>query len=134
PGASYRHVPSTHWQHYYRHLLLGPYRIYSACGRPKVGRVMLCNEFGSHGDFAEQIASRQELIVNPGLMELVDRLYFDPYLNKAKRGAATGKRPGTLRRLIDLVNQLDLTYDLYTTTADELEQLLPKEFDRWRGR
>jgi hypothetical protein len=131
PGQSYRYIPSTHWQHYYRHLLLGPYRIHTVCG--KTGRVMLCNAFGSHGDFAEQLASRQELLVNPALMELVDRLYFDPLLNRAKRGAATDRKPGTLRRLIDLVNQLDLTYDLYAITPDELEDLLPAEFDRWRS-
>ncbi|MHA7836108.1 MAG: hypothetical protein ACX98W_01460 [bacterium] len=131
PGESYRHIPSTHWRHYHRHLLLGPYRILTICGEK--GRIMLTNEFGTHGDFAEQLASRQELIVNRSLMELVDRLYFDESSQKAKKGAATGKKPGTLRRLIDLINQLDLTYDLYAMTSYEMEALLPAEFDRFRS-
>jgi len=40
--------------------------------------------------------------------------------------------PGTLYRFIDVVQQLGLTYDLYSMTGDQILQLLPSEFDRWR--
>lgn len=131
PGRDYRHIPSTHRWYYYRHLLLGPWQILRAC-RP-AGRALLCGAFGSHGDFAEQLASRQELVVNRGLMELVDRLYFDAPMGRTKSGSTDRKKPGSLRRLVALVNQLDLTYDLYAMSADELQALLPREFDRWLG-
>lgn len=130
PGEDYRHVPSSDYRYYYRHLLLGPYRIWTTC-RPH-GRAMLSGPFGSHGDFAEQVASRQELLVNRGLVELIDRFYYDSALDQVRRGATNRKREGTLRRLISVVDQLDLTYDLYSLSADEIEALLPSEFDRWR--
>ncbi|MFO7599969.1 MAG: hypothetical protein R6X27_09205 [Candidatus Desulfacyla sp.] len=41
--------------------------------------------------------------------------------------------PGTLYRFIDVVQQLDLTYDLYSMTGEQILQLLPNEFDRWRN-
>jgi hypothetical protein len=31
-----------------------------------------------------------------------------------------------------VVQQLDLTYDLYSMTGEQILQLLPGEFDRWR--
>ena len=130
PGQSYRYVPSTDYRSYYRHLVLGPYQILTTC-RPH-GLAMLCGAFGSHGDMTEQIASRQELLVNAALVELIDRLYYDTPLEQLKRGATNRKRSGTLRRLIAFVDQLDLTYDLYSLSADQLEAMLPGEFDRWR--
>ena len=131
-NEAYRYVPSTDYRHYYRHLLLGPYRIYSTC--MPYGQSMLCTKFGSHSDFAEQVPARQELLVNPGFLELLDRLYFDRHMERNKPGATNRKRGGTLRRLIALVNQLELTYDLYTLSADELNAMLPAEFERWQGR
>jgi len=40
--------------------------------------------------------------------------------------------PGTLYRFIDVIQQLDLTYDLYSMNGEEILGLLPPEFDRWR--
>jgi len=52
-----------------------------------------------------------------------------------KRGAADskGKRPGSLRRLITVIDQFSLTYDLYGMNDDEILDLLPSEFERWRN-
>ena len=88
-----------------------------------------------HGDFSEQLASRMELITNRSLIEAVDRLYFSPRPDggTTKRGAATRSRPGNVRRLIVVVQQLDLTYDLYAMTSEQILSLLPSEFDAWRG-
>ena len=48
-----------------------------------------------------------------------------------KTGATTNK-PGSLRRLDRVMNQLDLTHDVFGTDAETLAQLLPaKEFHRW---
>jgi hypothetical protein len=37
-----------------------------------------------------------------------------------------------VRRLVAVIQQFDLTYDLYAMTADQILTLLPPEFDRWR--
>jgi len=43
-----------------------------------------------------------------------------------------GDRAGSLRRFIDVVRQLDLTYDLQALAGDDLVNLLPHEFSGWR--
>jgi len=59
-------------------------------------------------------------------------LYFDRKTAKPKRGSLMKNSPGTLYRFIDVVQQLHLTYDLYSMTGEEVLDLLPSEFDRWR--
>jgi len=97
-------------------------------------RTFLHGPLDKHGDFSEQLASRMELISNRNLIEAVDRLYVSlrPEGAAPKRGATTRTRPGNLRRLIAIVQQFELTYDLYAMAASQILKLLPPEFDRWR--
>jgi len=130
PGKDYRYIPTSDFRNYYRHLLAGPFRLYRTLGDR--ARLLLCNPLAQGGDINEQLASRQDIISNPGVMDAVDMLYFDPSQNNAKRGV-TGKRRGNLRRFVGLIQQLDLTYDLYSLDGQEIIGLLPGEFERWRG-
>jgi hypothetical protein len=137
PGQDPRHIlpPVTdgeHFRHYYRHLLAGPHTIYSR--HPNSG-ALLAGALDEPGDFNEQIASRQFLIQNKGLVEAVDILYFDPTRAKTKRGATSTKgKPGALRRLVKVIRQVNLTYDLYAMNGPEIVAILPKEFDSWAKR
>lgn len=63
----------------------------------------------------------------------MDRLYYDFVRDKPKPGATSRRVPGNLRRLIDVINQFDVTYDVYSMDAAELAALLPSEFRRWTG-
>lgn len=130
-GEKYRYVLSPDYRHYYRHLLAMPYVIYRLHGQ--YSRTILSPPVHSHGDFAEQLASRQEIITNRGLIQAVDHLYFAPddAGGAPKRGATNRKKGGTLRRLVDVIQQFDLTYDLYGMTAQEILGVLPREFARW---
>jgi hypothetical protein len=132
PGELVRHVLSPLSKKYYRHLLGGPCRLLQLHG--EFARVFLYGPLPEHGDFSEQLASRMQIITNRALIEAVDRLYFDSTANGAgrpKRGALTRSRPGNLRRLVTVIQQFDLTYDLYAMSADEIIKLLPREFRRW---
>jgi hypothetical protein len=118
---------------YYRHLVAGPYRV--ARQHPGGAKVLQVSPPSIFSDLNEQIASRQELAPNRAVVGAMDLLYFDASTSKPKRGAGTNTRkPGTMRRLIDVLDQLDLTYDLGALTAEELLEILPPEFDRWIGR
>jgi hypothetical protein len=74
-----------------------------------------------------------EFISNTRLIETVDRLYYSESSGGPKRGAATRTRAGNLRRLIAVIQQFDLTFDLYAMPSERILHLLPSEFDRWRG-
>jgi hypothetical protein len=133
PGEQARHVPDVqNFQRYYRHLLLGPVAIYRAhIDDPDRARGVLMTRVNAPGDVVEQLASRQELITNHSVMKVVTSLYFDVSTGTPKKGSG-GKADGSPRRLADIINQYDLTYDLYSLSADGLLSLLPKEFDRFR--
>ena len=91
---------------------------------------MLCQPLDSPGDVVEQLASRQELVTNPGIIGLVTKLYVDMDTKRPKRGAG-GKGGGSARRLSDVLEQFDLTWDLYAASADELVNVMPREFERF---
>ena len=48
---------------------------------------------------------------------------------RQKRGF--GQRPGGLRHLIRVLDQLERTYDVYGMSPDALIRILPEEFRRW---
>ena len=139
PGAEYRYIlpeasSEDFFRHYYRHLLYGPYRIYRLhSSSPHKGRLLLCQNVDSPGDFSEQLASRMELVTNKSVFSAADQLYYDVIRNQPKRGATNRDNPGNLRRFIDILQQLDVTYDLYGLSGEQIVSLLPNEFSRWRS-
>ena len=132
-GEDYRYIlrSGTDWRHYYRHLLASPVRIYAV--HKENARLLLNGPVHKMGDFVEQLVSRQEIASNTGVIEAADMLYWDSARNGPKRGSAPNRRdPGTLRRFIDTIQQLDLTYDLCSMNGREIVDLMPEEFGRWR--
>ena len=118
------------YRRYYRHLVATPSRLVRMHG--PLARAFLRTPLHVHGDYAEQLAARQEIVSNPAVVEAADRLFYsEEGSGGLKVGAVDRSRPGNVRRLIALMQQLDLTYDLYGMTADDIISLLPDEFDGW---
>lgn len=132
PGAQARYIPEPHnFQRYYRHLLAGPYRIYRAYrNHPDIALSLLCQPVHKPGDVVEQIAARQERVTNSGVVRLATKLYVDLETKQLRRGAG-GKGAGSVRRLIDLIDQLELTWDMAIAEPAELAAILPKEFEKF---
>ena len=130
-GERARWIPSSNYQKYYRHLLAGPYKIYRAHNdNPQRALAILANPPHTPGEISEQLASRQELVTNRSVMEVATMLYIGSD-NLPKRGSG-GQGPGSPRRFALVLNQLDLTWDLYGLSPEKLLELLPAEFDRFR--
>lgn len=127
-----RYFPDlTNFQRYYRHPLAGSYLIYSA-HQDDPSRVLAFLSVPLHimTDIIEQLASRQELVTNSGLVSVATKLYYDREKSDLRPGAR-GKGKGTARRLADVMNQFDVTWDLYSMKQHEIESLLPDEFSRF---
>ncbi len=107
-----KYICSTDYKKYYRHFIASTFRIYSTLGKEN-SLLFLNRPVNDHGDFIEQLASRQEIISNPNLIEVAHKLYWDDKENKPKRGGSDRKKPGNLRRLIKLFEQIELTYDIF---------------------
>ncbi len=135
PGERARYILEPgNYQRYYRHLLAGPYRIYRAHRKnPEIALAVLCQPLDKPGDIVEQLASRQELVTNPAVMAAATILYVDKDTNQPKRGAQTKSetKGGGPRRLAVVLNQFDVTWDLYAMQVKELLGVLPAEFGRF---
>lgn len=134
PGELARWIPDIgNFRRYYRHLLAGPYRIYRAHrDKPERALAVLMSALHQPGDIVEQLASRQELVTNAAVMEVATMLYVEPISKKAKRGSG-GRGPGSPRRLADVLNQFDVTWDLYAMESRRLLAMLPREFEKFRN-
>lgn len=130
PGRECRHILDLDYRRYYYHLLVGPYNVYRLHGE-KVP-LLLSSPLYETSRYYLELSARQGFITNRGIIEAANLLYFDSENGKPKRGSAvTTRKPGALIRFIDVVQQLDLTHDLYSMTGDEVLALLPSEFDEW---
>ena len=129
PGALARWVPqSADWRRYYRHLVAGPYFIYRAhIDDPKRALALLCQRPGRPGDLVEQLASRQQIVTNPAIMQIATDCFVDAATGQQKR-AANSKGAGGARRFVDVLNQFDVTWDLSSISADGLRSMIPSEF------
>jgi len=130
-GEMAKYICSSDYRDYYRHFVAGPYMIYSLHGKNN-SRIFLYSPVYEHNDFIEQIASRQFLIAHRNLVEAFSILYLDSASGKPKRGAQSRKKPGNIRRFVRIVQQFELTYDLYEMRPEQIIDLLPPEFDAWR--
>jgi len=132
-GAIARYIPEgADHKRYYRHLLLGPYLVYRAHhDDPERAMVLLCQPVHSPGDIVEQLVSRQELVTNPMIVRVATELYYDPATGAPKRGSG-GKGAGSARRLAEVADQFDVTWDLFAMPWQSLLARLPREFNRFR--
>lgn len=75
----------------------------------------------------EQVMSRKadwQLSSSESFVRLLNRLYWDSDSQGVRRGAR-GNGPGSVPRLIKVLEQLDRTYDIPSMTPDEISNLLP---------
>lgn len=131
--AHNRWIPDVDdYRKYYRHLLAGPYLIYQAHkDDPSRALAVLATPVEKPGEVVEQFASRQEMITSDSLMSAITALYYDSQTSQIKRGAA-GKAAGSSRRLADVLGQFDVTWDIYGMPSEEILDLLPSEFNRFK--
>jgi len=133
PGRDYRHILEPGYRHGHRHLLGGDYLVYTVYDLGEgLCKLLLYTPCHVESRFHHELATRQSLITNKGILQAVHDLHLDKKAGRPKRGTLVRNGPGTLFRLIDVIQQLDLTYDLYSMTGEQILQLLPAEFDRWR--
>jgi hypothetical protein len=114
---------------YYRHLLAYPSRIYSELGESS--KIFLIGSFSKRGEITEQFGAYQEIALNKGILDAANILYWDDTTRNLKRGAA-GKSGGSARRLVRIIRQYQLTYDLNSMNGNQIVSMLPaNEFSKW---
>ena len=143
-GATHRYVLSRSSSEMYRHLVACPYWLLETHG--KTSRIFLSQNASIMPDVVEQIVSRPWLIDSKGVVEVIDRLYWDD-AKKAPKPKYTSTTPaegeplpgyakkppipGSLRALESVLGQLQCTYDLRSMNSDDILDKLPPEFNSW---
>lgn len=134
-GDLTRYIPRPNsYQDYYRHLLAGAYMIYAQydlAGNARICKALLWKDMDMYGDVYEQIASRQSLVQNPAVVDLLNHLYFDEG-NQTLKPKSGGDYPGAARRLVVTMDQLGMTRDFFNLTdVREMLHVLPPEYDHF---
>ncbi|MEM2914411.1 MAG: hypothetical protein QXH91_03290 [Candidatus Bathyarchaeia archaeon] len=130
PREIAKYICSSDYREYYRHYVASSYDIYSLHGRENSKLFLHCAPH-IFNDFTAQLAARQYIISNKSLIQLAHRLYWDPYSVRPKKGADRN-RPGNVRRFVKILSQLELTYDIHGMAPNDIERLLPEEFNVWK--
>ena len=98
--------------------------------------LLLNDAVGSMSEFTLRLVHSHEVFRSQGIVKLAHLLYADERKGKLREGSSGINKgtppPGSLRRLLAVLNSLSLTYDVYGMTAEQLLPLLPAEFDRFR--
>jgi hypothetical protein len=89
------------------------------------------NPLSKRGELTEQLTASPYFLNCKGLIQAAQYLYDDPIKGTWKRGAAS-KGAGVVRRLVGILNQFMLTYDLHSMDKDAILSVLPaKEFAKF---
>jgi hypothetical protein len=127
-----KYIPTTDYQKYYRHLIGFGVHAIRKLG-PDAEPLLVSTKPGIlHTDYCEHVFGYQDLCQTRTFISVANALYFDQTERKIKRGATPNKKKaGTLRRLVDVFYQLDLTYDVQGMGKYAFQNLLPPEFQPW---
>ena len=124
----------------YRHSVRTSYELVKIHGENAA--ICLNRPIHTYGDLTEQLASRQTIAHNKGFFQTACDLYIKG--GSIRRGAASKpKKPkdrtpgdrtgfGSIRRLADALQRLDLTYDTDVMSSKQMVNILPKEFAKWK--
>ena len=132
-----RHVANylLDWDNYTRrnrHLVRTSWNVVRVHGA--VSRFILAGPLYEHGDVVEQLTAYQHVITCKPLIAAIGSLVWDADKATFKRGFGSRTRPGNARRVQVFSKQFRLTYDLDSMRPEQILELLPREFDRFRER
>lgn len=115
-----------------KHLLFFPWKMITLHGEDAAW--LLGGALREDTKVVREFANSYRRNVSPEFIRLARSLYFEESRGKLRTGATSIKRNGNLRRLHRVMDQLDLTYDVFGLKARELSEILPRrEFGYWLG-
>jgi len=130
PSMAYNYVLSNNYNHRPRHAIYTTWQLVGRYGGHS--RFLLCKELPVRGELIEQMMARQYLLSCEGVMEAAASLYWDGEIGSYKKGSAARKSAGCVARFVGWLQQLELTYDLFSLKHDDIMELMPVEFDRFK--
>ena len=137
PNGSLKHgayevwMPSdpNNYQKAQRHKVRMPVQLFDQFGDD--ADHALCGRPDTPGEVREQCTSQQSMFTRD-FQKLCRHLYYDSAKKKITSGAG-GKGAGASRRLPQVSNQFQVTWDIHSFSVDDWIDKLPQEFDKFKG-
>lgn len=109
----------------HRHYLRAAWQLYDVHGRRAA--FLLEQPPAARGFIANTILQSQRIFNSAGIVPLILGLYTSG--SRPKRGFQS--RPGGLRHLLRVLDQLERTHDVHGMSPEALTRILPPEFEPW---
>ena len=129
PSQAYNYILSKDYRHRPRHALFMTWQLVDLYGDQSI--FMLGKEPSTRGELTEQLMARQEILYSRSAMQLANSLYYDPERKTFKKGVTSRNKGGTVTRFINWLDQLRLNFDIHSISSNDLQEMLPGEFDRF---
>jgi len=111
----------------YRHYLWGAWRLLLQHRGQEGLPFLLAEPLTSWSDLDERVFGNLRIFNSVGVVPLIVRLYTrGDTRKKGYKGS-----PGGLRHLVRVLEQLEMTHDVYGMETDALIRILPEPFHRW---
>jgi hypothetical protein len=130
PSMVYNYVLSENYNHRPRHAIFTTWQLVDLYG--DFSHYLLSRELPVRGELIEQLMARQYFLSCAGVMRAASTLYYDPERKTFKKGAAGRTSAGCVYRFVNWLQQLEINYDLFSLSCDELINLMPTEFERFK--
>jgi len=130
PSMVYNYVLSENYNHRPRHAIFTTWQLVNSYG--EFSRFLLSRKLFVRGELIEQLMGRQYYLSCAGVMQAASIIYYDPNIKTFKKGSA-GRGAGSIIRFINWLQQLEINYDLFSISSDDLIGLMPKEFERFKA-
>ncbi len=127
----HNYLLSPSWNHRPRHAVRSSWMLASRYG-DKI-RFMLSKSPSTRGHIIEVFLGTQFYFNCQGVVKTASRLYTHSTGKTFKRGSTSRVRPGNIERYLKYLNQLELTYDLFSIKQEVLWQMLPQEFEGFKN-
>lgn len=131
PSKVYNYVLSESHYHRPRHAIFTTWQLVELYGEDSY--FLLSRDLPVRGELIEQLMARQYFLSCAGVMRAASALYYDPERKTFKKGAAGRTSAGCVYRFVNWLQQLEINYDLFSMSSEDLMGLMPKEFERFKS-
>lgn len=131
PSMVYNYILSENYNHRPRHAIFTTWQLVELYGVHS--RYLLSRELPVRGELIEQLMARQYFLSCTGVMQAASTLYYDPERETFKKGSAGRTSAGCVYRFVIWLQQLEINYDLFSISSEDLISLMPNEFERFKA-
>ena len=117
----------TRW---YKHFIRQAVYSYHLFGEDS--KIQFSKNLGSQSDMIEQVCGNPEAMMKKNILRLVNILYLNEDRSDLRKVGSAGTGPGAIRDLTVFIKRLRKTYDVDSLKAEEIYEMLPPIFDRYK--